>query len=202
MMNHIFSPWGPAQETAYFRRKEAELLDHLRLERELEAERQRIAEAIGAADQSVLQTLQELGYTRDTVTLLPLVPLVQVAWADGELSLRESERIRELALIRGLGEGTPAFDLLETWLRHRPSDEFFLRTLRVIRNLLSVLRPEELGTVKQDLISCCTHIAKGSGAILGLGNEIGSIERKLLEDIAMALEQENPVAAREIVSQL
>jgi len=202
MMNHIFSPLGPVQEIAFFHQKEAELLDHLRLERELEAGRQRIAEAIGATDQSILQTLQELGYTRDTVTLLPLVPLVQVAWADGELSLRESERIRELAHIRGLGKGTPAFDLLETWLCHRPSDEFFLRTLRVIRNLLSVLRPEELRAVKQDLISCCTYIAQGSGAILGLGHEIGSAERKLLEDIAMALEQENLVAAKEIVRQL
>ena len=154
------------------------------------------------ADQSILRNLQDLGYTRDTVMLLPLVPLVQVAWADGELTLRESERIRELAHIRGLGEGTPAFDLLETWLRRRPSDEFFLKTLRVIRNLLSALHQDELQVVKQDLISCCTYIARGSGAILGLGNEIGCAEQKLLADIATALEQENQEAARDIVRQL
>src|ERR1017187_7641658 len=102
------------------------------------------------ADQSILRNLQDLGYTRDTVMLLPLVPLVQVAWADGELTWREGERIRELAHVRGLGEGTPAFDLLETWLNHRPSDEFFLKTLCVIRNLLSALHLDELQTVKQD----------------------------------------------------
>jgi hypothetical protein len=134
--------------------------------------------------------------------LLPLVPLVQVAWADGELSFRESKRIRELANIRGLAEGTPAFDLLERWLSRGPSDEFFLRTLSGIRNLLSVLRLEKLDAVKQDLISCCPYIAQGSGAILGLGKTIGSAEQKLLADIATALEQENPVLAREIVRQL
>jgi hypothetical protein len=72
----------------------------------------------------------------------------------------------------------------------------------VIRNLLSVLGPEELDAVKQDLISCCTYIAQGSGAILGLGNTIGSSEQKLLADIATALEQENPALAKKIVQQL
>jgi hypothetical protein len=37
-----------------------------------------------------------LGYTSDTVVLLPLVPLVQIAWANREVSSRELERIREL----------------------------------------------------------------------------------------------------------
>jgi hypothetical protein len=54
----IFSALGPAQENAYFHQKEAELFDHLRREKELEAERQRIAEEIGMADQSILQDLQ------------------------------------------------------------------------------------------------------------------------------------------------
>lgn len=200
-MKHIFAK-GTAGEELYFHQKEAELFERLRHGFELEAERQRIGDAIGVADQSILRNLQDLGYTRDTIMLLPLVPLVQVAWADGELTLRESERIRELAHIRGLGEGTPAFDLLEAWLRRRPSDEFFLKTLRVIRNLLSALHQDELETVKQDLISCCTYIARGSGAILSLGNRIGCAEQKLLADIAAALEQENQEAARTIVRQL
>jgi hypothetical protein len=202
MMVHIFSAHGPAQENTYFRQKEAELLDHLRSEKKLETERKRIEEAIGVTDQSILQDLWELGYTCDTVMLLPLVPLLQVAWADGELSCRETERIRELAHVRGLMEGTPAFDLLERWLSRKPTDEFFLKTLGVIRNLLSVLCPEELNVVKQDLISCCTYIAQGSGAILGLGNTIGAVEQKLLADIAIELEQKNHAAAREIVRQL
>jgi hypothetical protein len=51
-------------------------------------------------------------------------------------------------------------------------------------------------------MSCCTYIAQGSGAILGLGNTIGSVEQKLLADIATVLEQENPALAKEIVQQL
>jgi hypothetical protein len=36
-MKHIFSALGPAQENVYFRQKEAELLDRLRHDAELEA---------------------------------------------------------------------------------------------------------------------------------------------------------------------
>ena len=199
MMNHIFGPLGPAQEDAYFRNKEAELLARRRRQAELEAEVRRIGESIGAVDQRVFQTLQELGYTRDTVALLPLVPVVQIAWANGEVSSREAKRIRELALLRGLGEGTPAFKLLESWLLRRPSDEFFLKTLRVIRCLLSARQPEDLSAAKQDLISCCTYIAQGSGAFLGLGDAIGVPERKALGEIATGIEAEKEAATGQSV---
>jgi hypothetical protein len=149
MMNHIFAPLGPAQEDAYFRNKEAELLDRRRRQAELEAEVRRIGESIGAVDQRVLQGLLDLGYTRDTVVLLPLVPVVQIAWANGEVSSREAKRIRELALLRGLGEGTPAFKLLASWLVRKPSEEFLLESLRVIRCLLSARRPEDLSAARR-----------------------------------------------------
>lgn len=95
-MKHVFSALGPAQENLYFRLKEAELLDHLRREAGLAAGLQRIGGAAGAADQDLLHGLLDLGYTSDTVVLLPLVPLVQIAWANREVSSRELERIREL----------------------------------------------------------------------------------------------------------
>jgi hypothetical protein len=145
----------------------------------LRLEGRKIGEAIGVADQGILQSLRDLGYTRDTVVLLSLVPLVQVAWANGEVSSREPKRIRELAHMRGIGEGTPAFDLLESCL----SDEVFLKTLRVIGRLLNALRPDERNAVKQEFISSCSYVTQGSGAVLGLGNAIGFSERRLLEEM-------------------
>jgi hypothetical protein len=201
-MKHIFSALGPAQENLYFRQKEAELLNHLRREAGLAAGLQRIGGAAGAADQDLLHGLLDLGYTSDTVVLLPLVPLVQIAWANREVSSRESERIRELAHTRGIDEGSPAFDLLESWLSRGFSDEFFRKTLRVIGRLLNALRPDERNAVKQEFISSCSYVAQGSGAILGLGNAIGFPERKLLEEIAGTFEQESKKSADEIARRM
>jgi len=50
------------------------------MKKPLEVERKQMAEAVGADDPKIFQELQELGYTRDTVKLLYLVPLVHVAW--------------------------------------------------------------------------------------------------------------------------
>ena len=54
-----------------------------------EAGRRNLAERTGVADDEVLRDLEALGYTSDTVMLLHLAPLVQVAWAEGGVSERE-----------------------------------------------------------------------------------------------------------------
>jgi hypothetical protein len=89
-------------EETYFRKKEQELIEKIRRRRELK-------EATGAAEEEILNDLQALGYTRETVErLLHLMPLVQVAWAEGFVTKRERERIFEVAGLRGVAEGTPA----------------------------------------------------------------------------------------------
>src|SRR5574342_691440 len=101
-----FSDMKRAKEDDYFRQKERELIEKLKQRATAETARQQLAEAIGIADEDVLQDLHELGYTRDTVSLLHLVPLVYVAWAEGSVSRAESALILEAARLRGVKEGT------------------------------------------------------------------------------------------------
>ena len=51
----------------------------------------------GLSDPGLLQELQSLGFTTDTVALLPLVPLVQVAWADSGITPAERDLIVQIA---------------------------------------------------------------------------------------------------------
>jgi hypothetical protein len=191
-----------AHEEEYFRRKEQELIEKMRRRAELEAERQHMAKSLGVADEEILRDLQELGYTRETVTLLHLVPLVQVAWIDGHVAHRERERILEVARLRGVQDGSPAHQQLADWLAHRPSEEFFQKTLRVIRDLLQARPPEEREASKRDLVSYCTHIAAASGGILGLGRKISEEEQTLLEQVAAELEHDHEAAAQQVVGEI
>src|SRR5438270_5430592 len=113
-----------SRENLYFLNKEAEVIDHLRDVGRLEREREMISEAIGIANEATLRELQNLGFSRDTVLLLPVVPLVHVAWGDGKITDREACFIRSLAQIRGITRETPASALLETWLQKRPPEDF------------------------------------------------------------------------------
>src|SRR6185295_15588229 len=95
-----------------------------------ETARQQMEEATGIHDAEVIAALQELGYTPETVQLLHLVPLIQVAWASGDIDPKEREMIIEAALHRGVRPGSPADQQLNEWLAHQPSHEFFVNTLR------------------------------------------------------------------------
>ena len=136
-----FKERGRALEEEYFRRKEQELIAKMRERAAAEAERRQIGEKTGVADAQILQDLQELGYTADTVSLLHLVPLVQMAWAEGHVSMRERDLIIEAARARGIESGSPADRQLAGWLAVRPSDELFNTTLRAIGAMLES-RPE------------------------------------------------------------
>jgi len=188
-----------AQEEEYFRKKEQELIAKMRRRAEAEAERQRMAEATGIADEEVLRDLQELGYTRESVTLLHLAPLVQVAWGEGKVTERERELILEVARLRGVAEGQPAYQKLTEWLDHRPSEEFFQKTLRLLRAVLEALPPEQQQDTRRDLVSYCTQVAAASGGILGLGNKISEAEQALLERIAAELERDHATAAKRVL---
>jgi hypothetical protein len=187
-----------AMEEEYFRKKEQELIAQMRHRAHQQTERQALAEVVGSADEEILATLQELGYTRDTVRLLHLLPLVQVAWASGSVTPREREMVLRLCEWRGVEKDSPTWAQLNNWLDERPSDEFFLTTLRIIRHLLEVQPPQERVAGRTDLISFCTRVAMASGGFLGLGSKISDGEQLALDQIVAELTREDPAAVGQV----
>ena len=189
-------------EEEYFHKKERELVEKLRKRAALEAERAAMGKSLGVADEKILEDLQALGFTRDTVALLHLVPLVAVAWAEGGIDKRERQLIYEVAKLRGIegGGGGAASEQLDGWLNRRPSEEFFERSLRIIRAVLKSLPQEAQQESRQSLVAYCTRIAAASGGILGLGSKVSAAESALLTKIAAELEEGHEAAAKQIVS--
>jgi hypothetical protein len=97
-----------AREEEYFRRKDRELVESLRRAAEADASRQALERTSGIHDPVMLQELEALGFTPDTASLLPLVPIVQVAWAEGGVSDDERKLIVQFARGRNIPEGSAA----------------------------------------------------------------------------------------------
>jgi hypothetical protein len=190
-----------ALEEDYFRTKETAVIEKMRARAARDAERRQMGEELGVADEEILRDLQELGYTRDTLKVVHLVPLIQVAWADGKISAGEREQFIKAARSRGILENTPADDQLKAWLNHGPSDEVFQKTLRIIRALYAALPPEEREATGRDLLSYATRVAAGSGGILGLGNKISAEEREVLSRIAAEIEAANQTATHKLLKE-
>lgn len=182
-----FADRGRGLEEEYFRKREAELVEKLRQRHAADATRQQLSEQAGVADTEILQDLQELGYTPETVSLLYLVPLVEVAWAEGGVSDRERELIVEAARARGIEAGSTADALLTEWLTTEPSEQVFERNLRVIRAILAARPEAEREASRSDLLSTATAVAEASGGVLGF-RAVSPEERALLARISQELE--------------
>lgn len=187
------------QEEDYFRRRDQELIAKMRRRAEVEAERRRMAEATGIADEEVLRDLQELGFTPESVRLLHLAPLVQIAWAEGKVTARERELILKVARLRGVEEGQPTYQKLAEWLDHRPSEEFFQGTLHVLRAMLMALPPQQREASQRDLVSYCTQVAAASGGIFGLSSKISEAEQASLERVAAELQRDHAAAVKRVL---
>ena len=180
-----------AMEEEYFRKQEKELVEKMQLDKTQERERLEMVSVLGTTNADIVSALQELGYTPATISLLYLVPLIQVAWAEGSVSKHERKLILEAAQARGIEFGSTAYECLSEWLNARPTEEFFERTLRVISALLQTLPPEQREISKRNLVSYCAKVAEVSGGMLGfLGSSrrVCTEERKLLARIATELE--------------
>lgn len=195
----VFAQRKRGLEEEYFRKKEQELLEQIRRRTASQAERQELAAVTGIADEEILATLHELGYTRETVRLLYLIPLAQVAWASGSVTERECEMTLEAARLCGIIEGSREHQQLTAWLDERPEQEFFDQTLRVIRDVTESLPPEKRESGRKSLVTFCINIAAASGGILGFGNKISDAEQTVIERIAAELETSHQDAAKQLI---
>ena len=186
--DELFGDRRRAKEDEYFYRQEQELMEKLRQRNQEEATRQRMAERSGVADEEILQDLQALGYTPETVMLLHLVPLLQMAWAEGSVSDRERELILEAARSRGIDKDSAADRQLAAWLDNRPSEELFDKTLRAIGAILQSQPSAAHDASEQDLVARLTAIASASGGILGFG-KVSPQEQEVLARITKEMER-------------
>lgn len=195
---NTLSKRGRGLETEYFQKKERELIEKMRYRVTLEEDRRLMSEATGVVDEEVLEALQELGYSADTVQLMPLVPLVQVAWAEGGVTEKERHLILEIAEARGITEETAAYNQLIELLDVEPPQDFYDNTLRGLRYLLEAVPDDLRAEGRQSLVEYCTQIAEVSGGILGFG-KISDEERLLIARIATEIGQSRTAAVKKVI---
>ncbi|MCI0390975.1 MAG: hypothetical protein MOB07_19695 [Acidobacteria bacterium] len=186
-------------EEEYFRRKNQELIEKIHQQQARQAARQQMAETIGVADQEVIEALEDLGYTDETVQLLHLVPLVQVAWSEGGVADRERKMIFKVAESRGIKPGSLAHQKLTLWLTEKPSELFFENNLHAIRIVFELLPPEQREASRRSLITYCTQIASiVEGGIMGRA-QLSEEERLLIAHIAMEIGQGREAAVKRVI---
>jgi tellurite resistance protein len=169
---------GYALEEAYFSKLQTQQLARIREESRREELRGALGAELGIADACFLDSLLELGITPETADAFESLPLVEVAWADGEIDSQERQRVLDLATAFGLDFGRPAHAQLELWLRRKPEDELFEAWYEFAA--IGLAGPNPAASVRRVLESAL-EVANASGGALGFctvsGSEHAAIER-------------------------
>jgi hypothetical protein len=181
-----FADRGRALEEEYFRKKDRELVEKLKAASAAEQARGEMGRETGLSDPAMLQELEEMGFTPQTVALLPLVPVLETAWAEGGVTPAERALVVKLARSRGISEGSAADVQLQTWLDDRPDPPVFARAGRLIAAVLASGSEARGRLTAEDLVAQCEQIAAISGGFLGMGR-VSPDEKALLARIASDL---------------
>ena len=190
MEKDIFKERGRGEEAAYFRNQDAQLIEKLRESARLEEIALALAEKLQVDNPELLHRVMDLGVTLDIAPAFLLAPLVQVAWAEGEVTEREYQTVLRFAGTRGVEERSPAHAQLCKWLRERPPDTLFDTATEVIKVGLSVLPPREQEERIKRIVQACHEVAEASGGlakVLGLGSGVSGEEASLLDTITTTL---------------
>ena len=173
-------------ENEYFGRKDRELVEKIRRSAAAAQARSDLGRVTGLDDPQLVQELQDLGFTVDTVALLPIVPVIEMAWAEGGITKAERELIVALVRSRGIESGSAADLQLTQWLTDRPAEAVFAGARRLTRAMLDSGSAQTADLKADDLVKYCAEIASASGGLLGIGR-ISASERSLLSRIAADL---------------
>jgi len=141
------------------------------------------------SEEELIAELEGLGLDRDSYRAVLLLPLVQVAWADGVVQASERELILRVALEYGLLSGR-AGEVLTSWLDTCPTPERIAHGRRLLvalsmrhRGLGSELGPATLSEIQ----SLCVDVARAAGGLLDTFFTVDANEHMALSEISREL---------------
>jgi len=170
---------GRALEDQFFEKDNQQKLAAMRDKMDAQKSREELRKASGMSDDAVLDRLVSLGLTGKTIAALSLVPLIQVAWADGEIQDKERTAILQGAHGKGLEQGSPGYELLQSWLQTKPGDDLFVAWESYIKALTGQLNEEQNRLLKTQIVGFAKLVAAAAGGILGIGKVSGAEEKIL-----------------------
>ena len=192
---------GRANEEAYHRTRDAELIAQLRAKLATEKNASDIQAETGVSDEAMLNRLAGLGITKGTLPIVHLVPLFNVAWADGEIQDAERLLLEEAAAATGINDGD-ARALFDEMLTTPPNANLVAACTAFISMLLTVLPEDEATQSRDNLVNMSIKIADACGGVFGLWGRIEGAERTSLERIAQRLADAHPQAANDLMKRL
>ena len=174
-------------EAEYFSRKEAHLVNKLKQVFEKKIEKEAVRKATGIKNERLLDNLVTVNVSGDLMAAFNLLPLVEVAWADGAVDEREVRALMTALEQQGILPDTPAHSRMEFAIKHGPDPEAKKLWYLYAGELKNTLSARELAEFRQDILDTARTVANVSGGLLNIAFTVSPNEQRVLDAVEKAL---------------
>ena len=176
-------------EDVFFLKHDAALIEEMRSRAAKANQKKVLAEALGIPVESVLNRLVEHGIHAEAVAAFALVPIVEVAWADGKVQDAEAAVVLRTMEKRGIPKDSLAYRITEKWLLYRPDPNLLAVWKEYTRHLMSTLDEQTCAALRKSTLENAQGVAEAVGGFLGFGR-VSDAEKKVLRELSEAFEKQ------------
>jgi hypothetical protein len=176
---------GRALDQAFFTEAAEPYRDQLRVKEQERAAVDALREASDIDDDGLLRSLAGLGIRVETLAALTMIPIVEVAWADGHMDDKERNAILSGAESTGIETGSPSYGLLRIWTEDQPAPALTEAWRGFISALGRELSDGERDRMRARIVGRARAVAESAGGFLGVG-AISREERAVLDALDRA----------------
>jgi hypothetical protein len=152
-------------EEAFFKQRDAQLLERLRGELSAMEERQKLAHVSGIVEEHVLTSLVAAGVSAETLAAVSFIPMIEVASARAQ----------------GIAPDSAAIRIINHWLDQRPDSRIAEAWKAYVREMNHIMPNENLAALKARMLDRCRRVAAAAGGFIGLETTSGPEQTKIDE---------------------
>jgi hypothetical protein len=176
---------GRIMEDQFFLKKDQLLIEARKKLEAMKETKANLMQVSGIKDEAVLDKLIQLNIRPDVLATLFAIPLIEVAWADGELQDQERDELFRFVHKAGLRNKQVDTIMISVWLKQKPGPELMEAWEHYIQALSQQLSPEERQSLKEEVLADARTIANAAGGFLGFGT-LSPEEQKVLDQLEAA----------------
>jgi hypothetical protein len=175
---------GRVLEDLFFYKQNTALIEKKQQLQKMEGNMKTMAGISGFSNEGLLRKLLELNVQVEVLATLLIIPLIEVAWADGKMNERERAAILATAESSRIFGGPIDSSLFEHWLRQEPPKGFLESWSFYMQGLCQLLGEKERQALESDILQRARAV--GQAGRRGAGPK-SKVSRKI-ENVLLKLE--------------
>jgi hypothetical protein len=175
-------------EDTFFYEQDRRIIEQRAKLQQMKLTRASLSKVSGIHDEALLDRLIDLEIRPETLATLIGIPLIEVAWADGQMDPKEREKLFEYAEKAGVRQKGLDSKVMSAWLKKKPDPALLKAWTQYVHTLCKELGAHERKAFKDEVLADARTIAAAAGGVLGLGR-ISAAEKATLKKLEEAFRQ-------------